>query len=262
MVHGNPTWSYYYRHLVTLLSRTNRVIALDHLGCGLSDKPQDYPYRLHNHIDNLQQLLDGLGIVSYSLIVHDWGGAIGLGVAGRRPGALERLVVLNTAAFRSRRIPWRIRICRWPLIGSLLVRGFNGFAGPAISMAVSHRLRPEVARAYLAPYDSWANRVAVLAFVRDIPLEATHPSYATLERVEAGLGELAARRLPMLVCWGGRDFCFDDHFYREWQRRFPEARCHYFEDAGHYVLEDALVEIGPLLERFFREPENARWMAG
>jgi haloalkane dehalogenase len=256
MVHGNPTWSYYYRHLVTLLAKTNRVIAIDHLGCGLSDKPQNYPYQLQNHIDNLQGLLDQLCISSYSLIVHDWGGAIGLGVAGRNPGALEKLVILNTAAFRSQRIPWRIRLCRRPLVGRLLVRGLNGFAGPAVFMAVTHRLRPEVARAYLAPYDCWANRVAVYGFVRDIPLQATHPSYAVLVRVEEGLQALAAREIPMLVCWGGRDFCFNDHFYREWQSRFPRAEYHYFKDAGHYVLEDALEEIRPLLERFFADAKK------
>ncbi len=251
MVHGNPTWSYYYRHLISLLAKTHRVIALDHLGCGLSDKPQDYPYQLRNHIDNLEALLRGLQISFYSLIVHDWGGAIGLGAAGRNPDAVERLVILNTAAFRSQRIPWRIRLCRWPLIGALLVRGLNGFAGPAIFMAVTRRLRPEVAKAYLAPYDSWRNRVAVYGFVRDIPLAPAHPSYATLQEVEEGLSGLATRNIPILICWGGRDFCFDDHFYQEWRTRFPLAERHYFKEAGHYVLEDALPEIRPLLVNFF-----------
>lgn len=251
MVHGNPTWSYYYRHLITQLAKTHRVIAVDHLGCGLSDKPHGYPYRLRNHIDNLESLLRHLHVDSYSLIVHDWGGAIGLGVAGRNPAALERLVILNTAAFRSQRIPWRIRVCRWPLIGSLLVRGLNGFAGPAVFMAVTRRLRPEVAKAYLAPYDSWRNRVAVYGFVRDIPLAPSHPSYAALKEVEEGLPALAARAVPTIICWGGRDFCFNDHFYQEWRARFPSADCHYFPEAGHYVLEDVRSEISALLETFF-----------
>jgi haloalkane dehalogenase len=251
MVHGNPTWSYYYRHLIAMLAKTHRVIAVDHLGCGLSDKPQGYPYQLQDHIDNLEALLRQLKITVYSLIVHDWGGAIGLGVAGRNPGALERLVILNTAAFRSQRIPWRIRLCRWPFLGALLVRGLNGFAAPAVFMAVTRRLRPEVARAYLAPYDSWHNRVAVYGFVRDIPLAPAHPSYDTLKKVEEGLQVLADRDLQVSICWGGRDFCFNDHFYQEWRRRFPKAEYHYFKDAGHYVLEDALPQIRPILENFF-----------
>ena len=262
MVHGNPTWSYYYRHLIALLSKTHRVIAIDHLGCGLSDKPQNYPYQLQNHMDNLAALLRQLQISSYSLIVHDWGGAIGLGVAGRNPAAIQKLVILNTAAFCSQRIPWRIRLCRWPFIGSLLVRGLNGFAGSAVFMAVTRRLRPEVARAYLAPYDSWRNRVAVYGFVRDIPLAPSHPSYVTLQHVEEGLQDLAAKDIPVCICWGGRDFCFNDHFYQEWRRRFPKAECHYFKDAGHYVLEDALSEIRPLLVNFFADSSSVAGNGG
>jgi len=251
MVHGNPTWSYYYRHLVQLLAPSHRVIVIDHLGCGLSDKPQDYPYHLTNHIDNLEALLLQLQISSYALIVHDWGGAIGLGVAARHPARLEKLVILNTAAFRSHRIPWRISLCRWPVLGALLVRGLNGFAAPAVFMAVRRRLRPEVARAYLAPYDSWQNRVAVYGFVRDIPLASSHPSYAALQKVEDGLAVIAAAGIPICICWGGRDFCFNDHFYQEWRRRFPRADYHYFKEAGHYVLEDALSDIRPILNDFF-----------
>jgi haloalkane dehalogenase len=251
MVHGNPTWSYYFRHLVVALRKTHRVIVPDHLGCGLSDKPQDYPYRLKNHLDNCAELLRQLEIGSYSLIVHDWGGAIGLGVAGRHPQQLEKLVILNTAAFRSSRIPWRIRICRWPLLGALLVRGLNGFVAPASFMAVTRPLPAAIAQAYRAPYDSWANRVAIDGFVRDIPLSPTHPSYATLQEVEEGLAQLAAREIPVCICWGGRDFCFNDSFYAEWRRRFPRAECHYFRDAGHFVLEDAGAEIEKVLGRFF-----------
>lgn len=254
MVHGNPTWSYYYRNLVRLLCRNHRVIALDHLGCGLSDKPQEYScYTLRRHIDNLEALLNALGIVSFSLVVHDWGGAIGMGLATRYPERLEKIVVLNTAAFRSTRIPLRIRICGWPLIGSFLVRACNGFAWPATFMAVVRPLKKEIAAAYLAPYDSWRNRIAVAAFVRDIPLGPGHVSYAELENIEHGLAALRNAKVPMLILWGGRDFCFDRVFYEEWLRRFPEAERHYFADGGHYILEDKFLEVAPLVSRFFTD---------
>ncbi len=251
MVHGNPTWSYFYRHLVRLLSPNFRVIAVDHLGCGLSDKPQNYNYTLKQHIDNLEGLLGYLGITTYSLVVHDWGGAIGLGCAVRKPDRIEKIVVLNTAAFRSKRIPLRIRICRWPVFNSLLVRGCNGFAGPAIFMAVTRPLAREVAAAYLAPYDSWRNRVAVAAFVRDIPLRPGDASYETLTRIEQALPALREKAVPMLLLWGGRDFCFNTSFFDEWCRRFPDAEQHYFADGGHYILEDKGDEIAPLLLNFF-----------
>jgi len=255
MVHGNPTWSFYYRRLISLLSREHRVISIDHMGCGLSDKPQTYDYCLQNHIDNLNSLLQYLGVKTFSLVVHDWGGAIGMGVAAINPDALSRAMVLNTAAFRSKRIPFRINICRWPIVGEPLVRLLNGFAGPAVFMAVSRKMDKNVARAFLAPYDSYQNRVAVAAFVKDIPLTPAHPSYETLLRVERGLEKLQERSLPMLLCWGGKDFCFNRAFYDEWCNRFPGAQTHYFSNSGHYILEDSFEEIAPLAENFFRGNE-------
>ncbi len=255
MVHGNPTWSFYYRRLISLLAKKHRVIAVDHMGCGLSDKPQEYDYYLQNHINNLDSLLQHLEVQSFSLCVHDWGGAIGVGVAAKNPGRLSRIMVMNTAAFRSRRIPLRISVCRWPIVGEPLVRAFNGFAGPAVSMAVTKKMDKEVAGAYLAPYDSWQNRVAVAAFVKDIPLSQAHPSYQSLLHVEQGLEKLQELRVPMLICWGGKDFCFNKHFYDEWCARFPDAETHYFAESGHYILEDAFEEIAPLADRFFGSSE-------
>jgi len=250
MVHGNPTWSYYFRRAISLLSTTHRVIAIDHMGCGLSDKPQAYPYTLAQHISNLRTLLQSLAIERYSLMVHDWGGAIGMGCAVQSPEQIDRIVVMNTAAFRSSRIPLRIRICRWPVVGALLVRGLNGFALPARYMAVVRPLPQDIAKAYIAPYDSWQNRVAIHRFVRDIPLDEGHVSYPALVAVEEGLAGLRARRVPLLLLWGGRDFCFNDTFYSEWCERFPEAEKHYFADGGHYILEDKFDDIAPLLQQF------------
>jgi pimeloyl-ACP methyl ester carboxylesterase len=250
MVHGNPSWSYLYRNLITSLKGTYRCIAPDHLGCGLSDKPQNWPYRLQNHLDNFTQLLDHLRIERCVLVVHDWGGAIGMGWAGRHPERIAGLVVFNTAAFRSSQLALRIAICRWPFIGALLVRGLNGFAWPATFMAVGKKMRPEIKAGFLAPYNNWANRVAVHRFVQDIPMQPSHPSYQTLVDVENSLEQL--QKKPMLIGWGGQDFCFNDHFYNKWQQRFPQAEQHYFPTAGHYVLEDALAEILDLLPGFLR----------
>lgn len=260
MVHGNPTWSYYFRHLITLFKKSHRVIALDHIGCGLSDKPADYPYCLASHIANLESLLNHLQIDRFFLVVHDWGGAIGIGCAVKQLEKIERIVVMNTAAFRSSRIPWRIRFCRFPLVGEIVVRLFNGFAGPARYMAVTKKMPAATARAYLAPYNSWRNRVAIYRFVQDIPMDARHRSYSTLVEIEKRLPLIRDRKIPLLIIWGGKDFCFNDSFFAEWQKRFPEARSHYFSDGGHYILEDKAEEIGPILQNFFsagKFPETA-----
>lgn len=252
MVHGNPTWSYYFRNLISLLRENCRVIAIDHMGCGLSDKPLDYPYCLAQHIENLESLLSHLQIKRFSLVVHDWGGAIGMGCAVKRVMDIDKIVVMNTAAFRSSRIPLRIQLCRLPVLGEIIVRLFNGFAWPAQYMAVEKKMAPEIARSYLAPYDSWNNRVAIHRFVQDIPLDSHHKSYDVLVEIEKRLLLLRDAGIPFLIAWGGRDFCFNDAFYAEWKRRFPDAASHYFSDGGHYVLEDKFTEIAPILESFFK----------
>lgn len=249
MLHGNPTWSFYYRNLIKLLQKKYRVIAPDHIGCGLSSKPQQYQYRLNTHIENVEYLLDHLQVDRTSLVLHDWGGAIGMGYAARHPKRIQSVVILNTSAYRSHHIPFRIKICRIPIFGDLIIRGLNGFARAALFMAVTKKMPPSIAQGYLFPYDSWINRIATLRFVQDIPLSENDYSYKTLRNIEMGLEFF--KNTPMLICWGGKDFCFNDHFYRQWQERFPQAECHYFSDAGHYVLEDAFDQIGPLVEDFF-----------
>jgi len=251
MLHGNPTWSFYYRNLVSLLCRSYRVIVPDHLGCGFSDKPQDYPYLLENHIDNVERLLAELGIDRFSLVVHDWGGAIGMGLAARKSDRIKSITVMNSAAFTSRRIPLRIRICRIPILGDILVRGFNGFAKSALTMAVTKKMKPEIASGYISPYGSWANRIALLRFVQDIPLSPKDKSWETLAAIEKSL--IQFQDTPMLVLWGGKDFCFTRHFYDEWLLRFPDAKGYFFADAGHYVLEDAFDRLAPLITTFIQK---------
>lgn len=249
MLHGNPTWSFLYRNLICGLRDSHRVIAPDHVGCGLSDKPQEYPYRLATHIGNLEHLIDHLGLADITLAMHDWGGAIGCGYAVRHPNRVRRLIVFNTAAFFGR-TPWRIRLCRLPLFGPVAVRGLNAFARCAIHMACSNRRRmtKDIRAGYLLPYDSYAHRVGILRFVQDIPVGRSHPTYSLIESIDAGLAWL--RGLPVLICWGLRDFCFDEAFLAAWTDRFPEAEVHRFAEAGHYVIEDAGEQIMPIVRAF------------
>lgn len=249
LLHGNPTWSFYYRHLIPPLSQTHRVIVPDHMGCGLSDKPQDYPYTLAQHIKNLERLLAHLALERVSLVLHDWGGVIGMGYAMRHPEKIARLVIFNTAAFVLPLIPKRIRICRPNLFGSIIVRGLNAFARLATFMAVNRPMSPEVRRGYLAPYNNWRNRIAIHRFVQDIPLETDHPTRPLLVEIEASLAQF--RHHPMLIIWGAKDFCFTERdFLAEWRKRFPEAEHHVLQDAGHYVVEDAHERIAPWLVGF------------
>jgi pimeloyl-ACP methyl ester carboxylesterase len=253
LLHGNPTWSFYYRDLVRELSPGIRCIAPDHVGMGLSDKPAGHDYRLAARISDVEALVESLGLRRIHLVVHDWGGAIGFGLAVRRPGRVGRIALMNTAAFRSSRIPRRIALCRTPVLGEFIVRGLNGFAEPATWMAMARRrLTWDERRGYLHPYGCWADRIGVHRFVRDIPMEPDHPSRAELERIEGGLAGLSGHE--KLIVWGSKDFCFDDSFLSRWRGIYPDAQVERIEGAGHYVLEDAGAEARGMISSFLRKP--------
>ncbi len=251
-VHGNPTWSFYWRELVLALRDRYRIVAPDLIGCGLSDKPPPgaYAYRLERRVANLVELVERLGLERVTLVAHDWGGLVGLGAAVARPRRFARLVLLNTAGFRDRHCPWRIRLCRTPLLGRLAVQGLNLFVRAALHSAVykRERMTPAVRAGLAAPYDSWRHRAAVVRFVEDIPLSPRHPSYATLAGIESGLAQLADR--PVCLIWGMRDWCFTPHFLDRFLDFFPRAEVHRLADAGHYVLEDAHELVVPIVDRF------------
>jgi haloalkane dehalogenase len=258
MLHGNPTWSFYYRTLIKRFSDGYRTIAPDHVGCGLSDKPpfSKYPYTLSRRVSDLDTFINALHLnEKITLVVHDWGGMIGMAWAVDHPERIERIVVLNTAAFpppKGKPLPLRLRIIRnLPLISKPLVQGLNLFARSAIFMAVETPLPGDVSACLLAPYNSWRNRIATYHFVRDIPLLPSDASYSSVHTTGEKLGLL--KHIPILICWGRHDFVFDLDYFEEWRNRFPNAQTHILETAGHYILEDAPEEVAALMADFFEQ---------
>ncbi len=247
MLHGNPTWSFYYRNLVNEFSKSHRIIVPDHIGCGFSDKPQHYEYTLKQHIDNLEKLVSFLKLKDFILVVHDWGGAIGFGLLERHPDLVNKIVILNTAAYTSEVIAFQINMCRIPFLAEQVIRRLNGFALAATYMAVDKKMSPEIRKGYLFPYDSYENRIAIARFVADIPMNPKHRSYQTLRNIELSLPR---HHCPMLILWGKKDFCFHDYFLNRWREIYPHAIVKTFENAGHYVLEDAKDEIIQELKQF------------
>jgi haloalkane dehalogenase len=257
MIHGNPTWSFYFRTLIKALSMNYRVIAPDHIGCGLSDRPglDRSDYRLKSRIDDLANLITRLDLKEkMTLVLHDWGGAIGLATALRRPEQIGRLVLFNTAAFpppKGKKLPWRLRVIRNTRnLAQPAVLGANLFVRAALLMAPRRRLPREVRAGLAAPYNCRHNRLATLMFVRDIPIDRTDPSYEPIHDLDENLHRLVG--LPMLICWGEHDFVFDTDYLDEWRRRFPEAEVHLLPEAGHYLLEDAPDQILTLVNRFLQ----------
>jgi cis-3-alkyl-4-acyloxetan-2-one decarboxylase len=268
MVHGNPSWSYYWRHLVRGLSDRYRCIVPDHVGMGLSDRPDDgggtrpprtpvrrageYDYTLASRVQDLTTLLDSLRITGpVTLAVHDWGGMIGFGWALSHMPQVKRLVVLNTAAFplpAAKRMPLRLSLGRDSRAGAWAIRRFNLFARGAARFGTLRRLSPAVRAAYSGVYDGWDRAISTIRFMQDIPLAPGDRAWALVEEAGRRLPEFADR--PAFLGWGLRDFVFDRHFLDGFRRALPQAEVHAFDDAAHYVLEDRHEVLVPAIRRF------------
>ena len=258
MLHGNPAWSFFYRKLVFALRTEYRCIVPDHIGMGLSDKPSNanYKYTLDQRIADLCSLLKHLQIMdNISLILHGWGGVIGMAYATLYPQSIKRLILLNTTGFNipaEKKIPWQVQVSKLPVLGTILNQGFNAFAKGSINKCIAGDPMPaEVAAAYLAPYDNWSNRRAIQNFIRDVPLRKTDPAWHIVDKVDRDMRQFSIT--PMLICWGMQDFIFDPIFLQHWQKRFTHAEVHCFERAGHYVLEDAPEAVITKVKKFLHK---------
>ena len=256
MLHGNPSWSYYWRTLVSGLSDKYRCIVPDHIGMGFSDKPDDadYDYTLQSRVDDVEALLKHLGITGpVTLAVHDWGGMIGFGWALSHAAQVKRLVVTNTAAFplpQAKPMPWQIALGRDWKFGALIIRAFNAFSSGASYLGVERRMPADVRRAYVSPYNNWKNRISTVRFMQDIPLGTQDKAWPLLEEAGRRLPEFADR--PAFLGWGLKDFVFDKHFLAGFRAALPNAEVHAYDDAGHYVLEDKHETLVPLIRDFLQ----------
>jgi cis-3-alkyl-4-acyloxetan-2-one decarboxylase len=252
MVHGNPTWSFYWRDLVKALSPQWRCVVPDHIGMGLSDKPGDdtYEYTLERRVEDLDKLVDAaIPAGKIVLIVHDWGGMIGLGWAVRNVERIAKIVVLNTSAFvpsAEIKLPWQLKLAR-SLLGTILVQGGNTFAVGATRMCTVKRMPAAVRRGFVAPYRSFAERISTLRFVQDIPLSPADKAWDVVEATDKGLAQFTAT--PVLIHWGMKDFVFHGGFLAQFRKRWPHAEVTEYQ-AGHYVLEDETEAVIASILRF------------
>ena len=254
-VHGNPTWSFHWRKLIDALRSRFRCVAVDHVGCGLSDiAPRTL--RLKDRIKHLEALVDHLRLQRVALVAQDWGGAIGLGLLTQRPELADRILLFNTGAFPPPSVPWRIRACRLPLVGRIAVQGLNVFSRAALRMTMNRRrLEPAVAAGYLAPYASWKARRSVYDFVDDIPTATHQETWQLLADIESRLAMLANR--PAALVWGMRDWCFTPDCLEPFIAAWPQAQVHRLDDVGHWVVEDAPEETLRLATQFLDADADA-----
>lgn len=248
-VHGNPTWSFYFRKIILPLRENYRCIALDHPGCGLSEKDPSIKLRLEDRGLILEKFLDTLGIKKCHLVVHDWGGAIAMEFATRYPERVASVTVTNTAAFPAEWMSWRIKLCKLPIIGRLLNYYLNGFLRAAMHMTTVKPLAKSIKNGYLLPYKKMRDRESIDQFVKDIPMDEKHPTYSILKGIRERLNSFNDQQI--LLLWGMQDFCFSPYFYKKWREIYPLAKAVAFEDAGHFLFEEkneqCVLEIEDLL---------------
>lgn len=261
MVHGNPTWSFYFRDVVKALSPDFRCIVPDHIGMGLSDRPGDdrYQYTLKSRVDDLDKLMATVAPTGpVTLIVHDWGGMIGMSWAVRHQERIKAIVALNTSCFRlppEKPFPKGLTFMRGNMTG-IPLRASNFFRRVVLRSCTSKvTLPPDVMDGYAEPYNGWTESRAVHRFVQDIPLQPGDPAWETVVDTENRLELL--KDVPMLLPWGMKDWVFDEAFLNGWIKRFPKAAVKRFPDCGHFLLEDAGAEVVSLIKAFVARPVAA-----
>ena len=251
-LHGNPTWSFLYRNIVKELRGEYRCIALDYPGFGLSEAPAAYDFLPRTHNQSIEQFFDALKISNATLMVQDWGGPIGLGVAGRRPELVKSLIG-NTWA--------------WPKDGDPNARRFSGFMGgpigrflglefngiPHMFFAIGTRdpVPDDVLEMYLRPFRRPDRREPTVIFPREIIASSEY-----LAEVEKRLGRIADR--PALIIWGAKDGGFRAGDRERFERTFANHRTVILETAKHFIQEDEPARIAAEIRTFLREPHAAR----
>jgi pimeloyl-ACP methyl ester carboxylesterase len=246
LLHGNPTWGFQYRKLIAGLAADYRVVVPDHVGFGRSDKPRDPSYyTLERHVANLTTTLDRLRVDRAVLVMHDWGGPIGMGWATRHAERTVGLVILDTWAFVKQppfRLPWLFK---------LLVLGKGGWRRATrrnlfteLFLIRGTKLDAATAAAYRAPHPDPADRVGIARFPQLIPEthDSAHESWRAMAKIEDALPVLADR--PALVVWAPKDPAFNAAQLERWTTIFRNVDGpHLLPRARHFVTEEAPDEI-------------------
>lgn len=254
MVHGTPTWSYLYRHLVRDLSKTHRCIVPDHIGFGLSEKPEGWSYRPEDHAANLAELIRRLDLRDITLVVHDFGGPIGLSYAIEHPENVERLVLFNTWMWSHQGNADVEKISRFVAgpVGRFLYKWLNFSPKVLVKQAFGDKskLTKDVHQHYIRPFGSAAERQGPWVLGRE--LIGSSDFYNRLwERRKA------IREKPALILWGMKDIAFREADLERWEEFLADARTVRLESAGHFPQEEAVDQVLPALREFLREPATA-----
>ncbi len=240
MIHSGMNWSFFYRKIVRSLSVDRRVVVPDLIGYGLSEKPHDFSYQLEQHIECIEELADKLDLDNITLVVHGWGATFGLGYAVRHSEKIRQVVVLNGVAFIIPVVFGMWVLGRLSLLGMALVRGSNLFIKHFLKKT-GRKLTPVARQAYLMPYNSYQNRIALYRFIQNIPVSRWHPSWMTMIHIQRKLHLL--RHLPVHIVWAEKDRFLGSSVFNKWRKYLPDATFATFKDSDLYMLEDSETDL-------------------
>jgi haloalkane dehalogenase len=246
-LHGNPTWSFLYRNIVKELRGSYRCIALDYPGFGLSEAPAGYDFLPRTHSQSVEQFFDALKLSNVTLMVQDWGGPIGLGMAGRRPELVKSLVIGNTWAWSRDDDPNTMRFSSLMggSIGRFLGLNFNGIPHLFFAIGARDSLDDEVLEMYLRPFRRPDRREPTVIFPREIIGSSEY-----LAEVDANLARIADR--PALIVWGAKDGGFRAAVRERFEQRFVNHRTVVLETAKHFIQEDEPQRIAAEIRAFLK----------
>jgi haloalkane dehalogenase len=248
-LHGNPTWSFMYRHLIKSLSTGFRCVAPDYIGFGLSDKPFNVSYLPQFHAENLEDFIDELGLKSITLVIHDWGGAIGMSYGLNHPANIKRLIVFNTSFWSVKGIKEAENFSRFVggPVGRFLCRYFNAFPRFVMPYATGDKskLTKAIHRHYIKPFPAPDSRKGTWVFPKAIIGESEWLAtlWAKRERLE---------RKPVQLLWGLKDPAFSTRELDRWKSAFPNHRAQTFPNVGHFVAEELGPEAAGPIEAFLK----------
>ncbi len=233
-IHGTPTWSFDYRKLIKSLSSNYRCIALDHLGFGLSDKPADYKYTVMQHSQNLKVLIDHLGLKNINIVVHDFGGPIGLSYAISQPENINKIVAFNTWMWSSEGEPEYEKMKKFlksPLLPFLYKRmNFSPKVLLPAMYADKKRLSKEVKRQYVKPFGSVKERNGALGFAKSLLEEQSY--FESLWEKRSKISEI-----PILLIWGMKDKAFPEKYLTKFLQEFTNSKTVRLKECGHFPQE-------------------------
>ena len=246
-VHGTPSWSFEFRNVIKFLSKKYRCIAIDHIGFGLSEKPAKYDYTVQNHTASLLKLITHLQLNQFTMLVHDFGGIIGLAAAEQIPEKIKGLVILNTWCRSIQDEPEykKMKVILGSPLMPLLYRYLNFSAKYILPAAFGERSRltPEIHQHFLRPFSKASERNGTIAFAKSLLRDQDY--YASIGKKLSILKDK-----PVLIIWGMKDEFITEKHLLWMQEQFPGSKVVRYDDAGHFVLEEKSVVAGPVIAEY------------